>query len=554
MRFPVVRSGPGAALAAIIVVAAIAAARRSDDGSSPRPSAAADERPNIVLIVADDLGYTDTGAYGSDIRTPNIDRLAAEGILFTNFHTAPMCAPTRAMLLTGNNNHVAGLGQQSPGPNLAGIPGYEGYLSDRVVPFPRLLRDAGYHTYSTGKWHLGDTRDQSPLAAGFERSYQLTHGAANHFNSVGFHEGGSLYREDGEEVEYPAGSYTTELFTDRLIGFIDSQIDDGRPFFAFAAYTSPHWPLQVPDEWLDRYRGRYDEGYDVLRERNFEALRAKGIIPPGSTLPPRNPAITPWDDLDAEQQRVEARKMELYAAMVENLDHHVGRVIEHLKARGVYDNTLIVFMSDNGAAGSEDFYQTGPFVEYIQAHYDNSYENMGKPNSFISYGPPWAEAGSAPFSRYKTYTREGGIRAQMIIAGPGVAARGSMTSAYTTVMDLAPTFLEIAGATYPTDGAVRAMEGESMAALLAGDTESVHAPDYVTTLLHAGRAYVRRGNWKLTNLEPPFDESAFELFDVHADPGETTNLAESEPEVYRDMIQLWRAERERLGIVLPPTR
>jgi arylsulfatase len=527
----------------------LAGCGRTDTASTV---ATRDVRPNILVIVADDLGYTDTGAYGSDIRTPNIDRLAAEGILFTNFHTAPMCAPTRAMLLTGNNNHVAGMGNQLRGPEHAAIPGYEGYLSDRVAPFPRLLSAAGYHTYSTGKWHLGNEREQSPAAAGFERSYQLTHGAANHFNSVGFSEGGSLYREDGEEVEYPAGTYTTELFTDQLIGFIDSQLDDGRPFLAFAAYTSPHWPLQVPDEWLDRYRGRYDDGYDVLREQNFERLKAKGILLPDAKLPPRNDAITPWDSLDAEQRRIEARKMELYAAMVENLDSHIGRVIDRLIERGVYDNTLIVFMSDNGAAGSEDFYESGPFVEYVQANYDNSYENMGKPNSFVSYGPPWAQAGAAPFSRYKSYTREGGIAAQMIIAGPTVAQRGSISRAYTTVMDLAPTFIELAGASYPDDGSVHAMEGESMAALLAGNVEAVHDAEYVTTLHHAGRAFVRRGPWKLVTLDPPFDESAFELFNIDDDPGETTNLAQANPDIYSEMLQLWRTERARLGIVLPP--
>ncbi|HSK19657.1 MAG TPA: arylsulfatase [Longimicrobiales bacterium] len=544
------RSARALTAGAFLVLVASAACGRTG-AASTADSAGQDDRPNIVLLVADDLGYADTGAYGSDIRTPNIDRLAAEGILFTNFHTAPMCAPTRAMLLTGNNNHVAGMGQQSPGPALAAIAGYEGYLSDRVAPFPRLLRAAGYHTYSTGKWHLGDTREQSPLAAGFERSYQLTHGAANHFNSIGFFEGGSLYREDGEEVEYPAGTYTTELFTDRLIGFIESQIDDGRPFFAFAAYTSPHWPLQVPDEWRDRYRGRYDEGYDVLRERNFERLKAKGIVPAHAELPPRHDAIAPWESLDAEQRRIEARKMELYAAMVENLDHHIGRLIERLKQRGVYDNTLIVFMSDNGAAGSEDFYHTGPFVDYIQSHYDNSYDNMGRPDSWVSYGVPWAQAGSAPFSRYKTYTRQGGIAAQMIIAGPQVAQRGSINRAYATVMDLAPTFLELAGATYPDDGSVRPMEGESMAALLAGNAVAVHDADYVTTLFHAGRAYVRRGPWKLATLDPPFDESAFELFNVEADPGETTNLAPVHPDIHRELLELWRTERTRLGIVLP---
>ena len=230
------RSGRRRHMLAICVIALGACASGAD----------VDPRPNILLIVADDLGYADLGSFGSEIRTPNIDALAAEGVILTQFHTAPMCAPTRAMLLTGNNNHVAGMGQQSPPAAWTATHGYEGHLSDRVAPFPRLLRDAGYHTYSTGKWHLGDAEEQSPPAAGFERSFQLTHGAANHFNAVGFHEGGSLYREDGREVPYPEGTYTTELFTDRLIGFIDERLDDGRPFLAFAAYTSPHWPLQVP--------------------------------------------------------------------------------------------------------------------------------------------------------------------------------------------------------------------------------------------------------------------------------------------------------------------
>jgi arylsulfatase A-like enzyme len=509
------------------------------------------DRPNILLIVADDLGYADLGAFGSDIRTPNIDRLAAEGVRFTNFHTAPMCAPSRAMLLTGNNNHVAGMGQQAAPAAWRHTHGYEGHLSDRVAPFPRLLREAGYHTASTGKWHLGDAREHSPPAAGFVRSYQLTHGAANHFNEVGFFEGGSLYREDGEVVEYPAGTYTTELFTDRLIRFIDEGIDDGRPFFAFAAYTSPHWPLQVPDAWLDRYRGRYDEGYDVLRQRNFDNLMAAGIIPAGSQLPPQNPLVVPWTELDEETRRIRSREMELYAAMVENLDHHVGRLVDHLKERGVYETTLIVFMSDNGAAGSENFYHEGPFVDYIQRHYTADYDAMGKPGSWVSYDRGWAQAGMAPFSRYKTYMRQGGIAAPLVIAGPGVARRAEITRAYATIMDLAPTFLEIAGARYPDDGSVRPMEGASMAALLAGDSDAVHDPSYVTTLFHGGRAFVRRGPWKLSNLQPPFDETAFELFDVEADPGETTNLADRHPEVFREMVELWRRERERLGIVLP---
>jgi arylsulfatase len=513
--------------------------------------APAQDRPNILLIVADDLGYADLGAYGGDIETPNIDALAAEGILFTQFHTAPVCAVTRAMLLTGNNNHVAGMGMQYGAYDTQiGLEGYEGHLSGRVAPLPGLLRAAGYHTYTAGKWHLGEAAEHSAAAAGFERSFNLSHGSAAHFHSLGMIPAGSHYREDGEQTAYPDGRYSTDVFTDRLIEFIESNRGDGRPFFAYAAYTSPHWPLQVPDAYLDRYRGRYDAGYDALRERRFESLREAGIIPSGSTLPPRNDAITPWASLSAEQQRIEARKMELYAAMVDNLDDHVGRLIGYLKANDLYERTLILFMSDNGAAG-EDFFHAGPYAEFIQTHYDNSYENMGKPTSWISYGPPWAEAGSAPFSRYKAYTREGGITSPLIVAGRSVGRNGVVNDAYATVMDLAPTFLELAETEYPNDSRLHPILGESMANLLAGNTHRVHDEDYPTVLYHRGRAFIRQGNWKLVNLEPPFDESRLELFDLASDPGETTNLAAREPARVRALLDLWHTQRRELGILLP---
>jgi arylsulfatase len=534
-----------------IVFSMLAATLFGLSGSAVAGPVAPDERPNILLIVADDLGYADLGIYGSDISTPNIDALAAEGLLFTQFHTAPSCGPTRAMLLSGNNNHVAGTASQ----NTTGIrgrpyPGYENYLSNRIVPFPRLLRDAGYHTYMTGKWHLGEAQEHSPKEAGFERSFVNLHGGGNHYNKKGFEPGGSIYREDQDLVQWPEGRYSTDLFTEKLLHYIDSNRQDEKPFFAFASYTSPHWPLQVPDSYLDLYSGRYDAGYDQLREQRFESLKVAGIIPPSSELPPRNDEITLWSDLSPEEQRVESRKMELYAAMVNNLDDHVGRLVGYLKAHDLYDKTLIIFMSDNGAAG-EDFYEHPYFQEYLQSTYDNSYENMGQASSFVSYGSPWAEAGSAPFHRYKTYTREGGMTAPMIAAGHGVASQGKKTSVYLTVMDLAPTFLELAGVQHPTGGDIQAMLGESAAAFLGDRAETVHDDTYVTTLFHQNRAFIRQGRWKLSNLEAPFDESDFELFDLQADPGETRNLAEVEPEKYDELVELWRLEREKLGIVLP---
>jgi arylsulfatase A-like enzyme len=516
-------------------------------GSPPQP----DGRPNILLIVADDLGYADLGAYGGDIRTPNIDGLATEGVRFTQFHTSPLCAPTRAMLLSGNNNHVAGVGRMhATGLVQQHLPGYENHLSDRIAPLPRLLRDSGYHTYMTGKWHLGDEPEHSPAAAGFERSFVLLRGGGNHFNGVGFENAPSRYREDGQEVQWPDGAFSSEVYTDRLIEYIDANRSDGRPFFAYAAYTAPHWPLQVPNEDLNLYAGRYDQGYDALRLERFASLKAAGIIPAESRLPPRNDAIAPWSTLTPERRREESRKMELYAAMVENLDRHIGRLLDHLRSTGLYDNTLIVFASDNGAAG-EDFFNVGAFRAYLREHYDNAYENMGRASSFVSYGPPWAEAGSAPFSRYKGYAREGGLVAPMIAAGAGITLRGAINRAYVTVMDVAPTLLQVAGVAYPSDGSVRPMLGETMAPLLRGDASEVHDATYVTTLYHSGNAFVRQGKWKLVAMAAPFDPSAFQLFDLDADPGETTDLSKTEPDRYQDLLRLWNEQRLQLGIVLP---
>lgn len=524
----------------LLAVAALAAAQ----------SLAQDLRPNILMIIADDLGYADLGSYGGDIRTPNIDALAAEGILFTQFHASPLCATTRAMLLTGNNNHVAGLGRQGsfPGPVIPGLAGYENRLSDRVALLPQLLSEVGYRTYIAGKWHLGESLDASPYAAGFERSFVMKFGAGNHFDDTGIRESGAKYFEDNTETGWPEGEYSTEFYTDKLIEYLETDRGSEQPFFMIAAYTSPHWPLQVPDEDLDLYAGRYDMGYDRLRELRFESLKAAGIIPADSALPPRNPDIAPFAGLSSREQRRESRKMELYASMVDNLDRHVGRLLDYLRANGLYDDTLIVFMSDNGAAG-EDFYYSGPFVDYIQANYDDSYERMGKRGNFVSYGPQWAEAGSAPYRLYKGFPSEGGMVAPLIIAGTGVGRQAVKSDVYLTVSDFMPTFLALAGAEYPDDKAP--MVGESAWDYLAGHADRVHADDFVTTLAYNQRAYVRQGDWKLLTLEQPFDERDFELFDLSRDPGEVTDLSVAEPARRQAMLELWRRERRRLGITLP---
>ncbi len=508
-------------------------------------------RPNILLIVADDLGYADLGSFGSKIRTPNLDALAREGIRFSQFHTAPMCAPTRAMLLSGNNNHVAGMGEQDPEPPLKGrVPGYEGHLSDRIAPLPAVLRAAGYQTYMAGKWHLGVEQGHDPAAAGFERSFGLLEGGGNHFDERGFENAPNSYREDGAQTGWPQGAYSTEVYTDKLIEYIDTGLADGKPFFAYAPYTSPHWPLQVPAEDLNLYAGAYDAGYDHQREENFSNLQQAGIIDSQLALPARNDEIVPWSQLDSAQQRRKARQMELYAAMVENLDRHIGRLLAFLKSRDLYENTVVVFMSDNGAA-AKDFYNEGPFVEYIRARYDNALENMGSADSFVSYGPEWAEASSAPFRLYKAYGTQGGIVAPMIIAGANVQPSNTINHSYVTVMDIAPTLIEIGRARYPQGDSVVPMRGTSLTPVMRGDSTGVHPEDEVTALFHRNQAFVRQGPWKLSAFEPPFSEQQFRLYNLTTDPAEETDLSVKHADKRQELIETWRTQRRALGIVLP---
>lgn len=508
--------------------------------------------PNILLIVADDFGYTDFSAFGGDIETPNLNELIDNGLTFSGFHTAPLCAVTRSMLLSGNDNHIAGMGSQSL---RTGLFGYEGHLTDRIVTIPQLLKKAGYSTNMAGKWHLGDRPNENPAAKGFDYSFVNVYGAGNHYSALGFEPGHpySLYTENGDTTSWPEGAYSTDLFTDKVIGYMEESRKMEKPFFTFAAYTSPHWPLQVDPEHWKKFEGRYDEGYEVLRKERFERMKSLGLIPGDAALPEMHPDVTPWDSLSAEEQQFESRKMELYAGMIDNLDYNIGRLISFLKETGTYDNTLIVFFSDNGAA-AEDFYHHPYFASFIQEHYTEEYGKMGTEESFISYGPQWAEAGASPFKYFKGYTTQGGINTPLVISGPGVKNRGTITHAFASVQDLAPTFYELAGISYPEElngKPVYPLRGTSMIPLVSGETEEVHSNDYVFTMELYGYIQVRKGNWKLVHIEESYDEDNFTLHDLSTDTGEQYDVKDQYPEVYSELLQEWYTYRDEVQVILP---
>ncbi|MDF9900700.1 UNVERIFIED_ORG: arylsulfatase A-like enzyme [Pseudomonas reinekei] len=355
------------------------------------------QRPNFLVILADDLGFSDLGAFGGEINTPNLDALANNGLRLTDFHTAPTCSPTRSMLLTGTDHHIAGIGTMAEAltPDLIGKPGYEGHLNDRVVALPELLREAGYQTLMSGKWHLGLTAERAPHARGFERSFSLLPGAANHYGFEPTYDETTprllkstpaLYIEDDQFIdELPRDFYSSDAFGDKLLQYLKER-DQTRPFFAYLPFSAPHWPLQAPAEVVKKYRGRYDAGPEVLRLERLEKLKKLGLIEADVEPHPLIQLSAQWDALSDEQRQISARAMEVYAAMVERMDWNIGRVVDYLRQQGQLDNTFILFMSDNGAEGAllEAFPKFGPqLLTYLNQHYDNSLDNIGRANSYV---------------------------------------------------------------------------------------------------------------------------------------------------------------------------
>jgi len=515
-------------------------------------------RPNILLIVADDLGYTDMGAYGSEIRTPNLDNLAAEGLLLTDFYAAPTCSPTRAMLLSGTDHHLAGLGTMYGGwdTNQVDQRGYEAHLNQDVVSVSSILRDSGYHTYMAGKWHLGGAPELQPPSRGFEQSFYLVQGGASHFSDRrGLTEPVVVeYLENGEVTALPADFYSTTYYTDKMIGYIDQNRADGNPFFGYLAYTSPHWPLQVPTEDMDLYKGIYDGGYEKLREIRISRLLALGIIDEATVAAMAPPYITSWQELSADEQKVEARKMELYAAMVENLDRNIGRLINHLKETGEYENTFIMFMSDNGAEGN-DIGTLGDNEEWIPRSFDNSLENMGKVNSYIHYGAGWAQASGGPFRDYKSFVSEGGIKVPAIIYYADLDYDGDMDEEMMSVKDLAPTLLELANTQHPGSiykgREVFPISGKSLLPHLRNQQLPVYDADDINGWELFGRQAIRQGSWKMVTQAPPFGNGKWQLFNLDDDPAETSDLAAENPGKVAALEVLWQDYKTRNNIILP---
>lgn len=522
-------------------------------------SDAASERPNFLLVVADDLGWTDLGSFGGEIDTPNLDELARRGVKFTDFHTSVSCSPTRSMLLSGNDNHVAGLGNMAEllTESQVGQPGYEGHLNDRVVSLAEALVASGYHTYMAGKWHLGHEPGSLPFDRGFERSFSMLLGGGSHWADMA----GILpkdhpvkYVRDGTYLESLAPDfYSSTSYADSLIDAIRENRGDGKPFLAYLAFTAVHDPVHVPEPWLSKYRGMYGDGYEALKAARWEAAKKIGVVPENAKLAPRNPKIKPWSELSKDEQALEARGMEVYAGMLNAMDYHYGRVVDFLKDIGEYDNTVIIFLSDNGA---NPWYSTDyPEVREkgFMDKFDNSLENIGSPGSNHAYGIGYAAGSGGPLDKFKMTVGEGGIRVPLLISGPDI--QGSRQSdAFGYVTDIMPTILELAGAAYPAthEGRnVEPMRGRSMVGLLDGSKEGIYAETDLVGGEMGGGKWMRQGDFKAVMVPPPYGTGGWQLFNVAIDPGEANDLSMSMPDKLESLKAAWDRYATDVGVIPP---
>ncbi|MFT3995838.1 MAG: arylsulfatase [Asticcacaulis sp.] len=486
------------------------------------------KKPNFLIIVADDLGFSDLGAFGGEIQTPNLDRLAFEGVRLTSFHSAPMCAPTRAQLLTGADNNRIGLGQMSePTPaRYKGIAGFEGALSDNVATLPEILRDNGYRTVQSGKWHLGGALEKDPSRRGFQYSFSPAKGG---------------FRDNGRDVGKLADNVdSSDEFTTRFIDKLKQSraAGDDKPFFGYLAFTAPHWPMQAPAASIAKYRGRYDKGYEVLRAERIKRQAELGLIDANA---PHvfSDEVKPWKDLTPQEKAYYIAAREVYSGMVDRLDYNVGRLVAYLKSTGEYDNTVILFVSDNGAAGRDLSRDQKPEGRFLKA--DNRPENIGNPTSFASIGAGWAEAASAPAKLYKQHASEGGTRVAAFITYRGFANKGGIGRAYGHVRDATPTFLELAGIPVPKDEyngkRIFPVTGRSQVAWLTGKADRVYPIDAPVGVMFAGSRSMRKGDWKLLSLR----NEGWRLYNLASDPGETKDLTAAHPEKAQELLADWTA-------------
>jgi arylsulfatase A-like enzyme len=543
---------------------------------------AQNKRPNFLLIVGDDFGYSDIGPFGGEIKTPSLDALARDGKILTNYHTAPTCSTGRLSLLTGVDYHIGGIGSMYEliAPNQVGKPGYETYINNKVVTLAELLRYAGYQTYLSGKWHLsgnGTTSSTLPINRGFEHSLTLVGDGANHFSSAQYIPGWKvIFAEDGKKIPRPGNGtlYDADMFTDKLISYLKQSHSEGKPFFAYLATQVAHTPFQAPRDYIEKYYNMYRSmGWDKVREQRFDKQKESGIWPSNMSLPVLHlPPLQPWNTLSTEQKSYAAKILAVHAAMIENLDKNIGRVIQYLKNTGQYDNTFIMFTSDNGNSNMQEPFEIMQFkftrglvlaaAEQFIKTVDNSLQNLGNASSDFNYGAWGSYVADSPLFGYKTSFYEGGIRVPLVIKEPKVMASSSPSSSnivkgYAFVNDIAPTIYQIANVIYPEtyEGhAIHPLMGKSLVPLLEGKLKQVHANTKPLSAELFNTTGVRMGDWQAihnTGEVYPNGSDIWKLYNLANDPGEQKNVATQHPDILQKMTAAYVKYAKDVGVVTP---
>jgi arylsulfatase A-like enzyme len=524
------------------------------------------KRPNIIIILADDMGFSDMGSFGGEIETPNLDGLANNGVRFTSFYTHASCSPTRSMLLTGVDTHLNGLGNMDEwtAPNQKGKEGYEGNLNSNVVAFPQLLKESGYHTYMVGKWHMGKSPDKIPAARGFERDFSLLDGAGSYWDMTNFTAASpkSVYTEDGKYLnKLPKNYYATKTYTDKLISFIGDNHGDNKPFFAYVSHQAPHDPYHLPKDWRNRHVGQYDVGWDVIRQQRLKRQIELGIVPASTSLAERMWFVPENNLLAPASKAVMGRKMELYAGLMENMDFHIGRLVAYLKEIGEYENTIFIVFGDNGAEGTDLAKMiagtpgTRDYLFFAKNWSQTDINAWGDPGSYVGYGPGWAQVSMTPFSQYKGWLSEGGVHNALIVSGAGLKLeKGSINRGRMSVLDMVPTLLEIANVKYPQTYQGKELPplvGKSWGKVLSGEAVSSRtSDDYLAWELFGNRS-VLQGDWKIRWQYKPFGKEDWELFNIAEDPAERTDQAVNNPSKVKQLLLLWEDYVKKNNVIVP---
>lgn len=513
-------------------------------------------RPNIVLILVDDAALMDFGCYGGEAATPNIDRLAKRGTMLTNYHTSPMCAPSRAMLLTGYDSHLTGVPNLPlfTSPEYATQPGYEGVLNDKVLTVGTRLKKNGYHTLVTGKWHLGHSEDNLPNNRGFDHSYILDASGADNYENRPYlptQDSKVPWFKNGKKIDLPEDFYSSRNLVDEMIGFMKEIPEDGNPFFSLLSFQAIHIPVQVPKEFTEKYIDTYMVGWDVIRQQRYEKAKKLGIIPPDAALGDMLPVLKKWDSLTEEEKQYKAKAMAVNAGMLEAMDYHIGRYIQYLEENNQFDNTVFIITSDNGpeASASGDVRIMQYWLNWVGYHQD--YERLGEKASFNYIGAEFASAAASPSSFFKFYGGEGGLRVPLIFSGPSIPV-GQSIPAFSMVTDVTPTILSIAGIDEPMEAPAGPMTGKNLYPLLKGDTSIIYGADEPVGLEAAGRCVLYKGNMKLVKTGKPYGDYNWKLFDLAKDPGEINDLKEAQPKMFAEMVQHYTDYAEKFGVLAMP--